>query len=251
MLRLTHLTGFNVPRKLRLRSADFEGTAAYMSRGADLTGIADGKQGLISFWFRIDGGDSNTFTIMQSFGAVFRVSRAALGTFQVEANSAVPALILDISTVAAYTSSATWKHFLSSWDLNTAGARHIYVSDVSDLAVSAFTNATIDYAHATPNWSIGASLTPGNFYNGCLADFFFHTSYLDLSVTANRRKFISDKGRPIDLGPTGALPLGVQPLVYQSVRPGDPVTAFATNRGTGGNFAISGSLMFGSTSPSD
>jgi hypothetical protein len=38
-------------------AADFDGTNDYMSRGAALTGLSSGKSGIVSLWFRIDGGD--------------------------------------------------------------------------------------------------------------------------------------------------------------------------------------------------
>jgi len=68
-----------------------------------------------------------------------------------------------------------------------------------------------------------------------------------LSIEANRRKFIDAIGKPVFLGSDGSLPTGVAPAMFFS---GDS-TAFATNRGTGGPFTLTGSLTNASTSPSD
>jgi hypothetical protein len=124
----------------------------------------------------------------------------------------------------------------------TAGARHIYVDDVSNLAVTTFTDDTIDYDDN--DFIVGAENTAGtNRWNGCLSEVFFHTSYLDITVEANRRKFRTSGGKPASLGADGSTPLGVQPLLYApSGNPG-------TNLGSGGNFTVTGTLDAASTSP--
>ena len=66
---------------------------------------------------------------------------------------------------------------------------------------------------------------------------------MDLSVTANRRKFINASGAPRYLGASGELPLGAAPDIYCKVPTGAAdATGFATNRGTAGNFTITGTL---------
>ena len=70
------------------------------------------------------------------------------------------------------------------------------------------------------------------------------------SVVANRRKYITATVKPVDLGSDGSNP-GSQPIVYLSVRSNDAATVFATNKGTGGNFSITGALALAATSPSD
>lgn len=59
-------------------------------------------------------------------------------------------------------------------------------------------------------------------------------SFVDLSVTANRRRFIDSQMLPVDLGDTGTLPFGYQPAMYMSIRPGGVATDILTNRGVGG-----------------
>jgi hypothetical protein len=62
--------------------------------------------------------------------------------------------------------------------------------------------------------------------------------FLDISVEANRRKFINAAGDPVDLGSDGSTPTSTAPIVYQN---GD-FTNFETNQGTGGNFTVTGAL---------
>lgn len=81
---------------------------------------------------------------------------------------------------------------------------------------------------------------PSGFFSalgGCQADFYFDfpDSFYDLSVTANRRKFISGSGFPVDLGADGDGPTGSPPAVYHSVRAStsDP-SVYLENSGLGG-----------------
>ena len=196
----------------------------------------------MSFWFRIDGGDAARMKLLSaSNGAPIYCERTAGDIFNLGALNSVSTTILDISTAATHITSTTWKHFLASWDLATAGARFIYISDVADLSVTTFTDDTIDY-DATADWLVGARSAADQKFNGVLAEFFFHTTYLDISVVANRRKFISATSTFVDLGANGSTPLGVQPLIYQRVATAAAASTFATNLGSGGDFTITGTL---------
>jgi hypothetical protein len=63
-------------------------------------------------------------------------------------------------------------------------------------------------------------------------------SWVDLSVVANRRKFINADLSPVDLGSTGGNPFGSPPNFYLEASSGVP-TDFAINKGTaGGTFTI-------------
>ena len=226
---------------------DYDGTNDYATRGADLTGMADGKQGTLSVWVRIDGGDGANRLVIGN-GATAAANRFALllttaNVFQVSAGTAAGAGLLDIRS-SAYTAGATWLHVLASWKLDTVGARHIYVTDVSDLAVTTFTDGTIDYTLS--DWGVGALPDASLKWNGCISELFFHPVYIDLSVEANRRKFITAAGKPAFLGANGSTPLGVQPLLYSPT--GDPS---ASQLGSGGLFSLTGALGVASTSPFD
>ena len=228
-------------------ASDYDGTNDYATRGAVLTGSADGKQGTVSIWHRIDGGDGAVRVLLGDATTVGGAT-ARIGLYfntdnklYVDAYNAAGVLIMRLGTVTAYTAGATWRHFIYSWDLTSVGKRHLYVTDVSDIAAPTYTNDTIDYT--TADFSVGALASGGSKANGCISELFFHPTYIDLSVEANRRKFITATGKPAFLGANGSLPLGVQPLLYAP--DGNPVT----NRGSGGNFTLTGSLDAASTTP--
>jgi len=155
---------------------------------------------------------------------------------------------------SAFTAGASWLHVLASWNTNfTVGNKlhHLYVNNVSDKVVSVDSAGAGGTRVDATNWATGARTDGTLKLDGCAAEIYFAIDqFLDFSDAANRAKFILN-GKPVDLGAGGSLPTGTAPIVYFSVRPGDAATAFATNRGTGGNFSITGSLDLASTSPSD
>ncbi|HQS59719.1 MAG: hypothetical protein B7Y56_02975 [Gallionellales bacterium 35-53-114] len=232
-------------------AADFDGTNDYMLRGAGLTGAVDSKTGIFSAWVRLDGGDGASLTILRSTNAInaFLVLRRTDNFFAIGGDNAAGTEILLLKTSNAYTASSTWLHLLASWDLASA-AGHLYINDASDISSPTLTNDTIDYTLA--NWGVGA--VPGGTFlmNGCIAEMYFAPGqYLDFSVESNRRKFITAAGKPAYLGADGSIPTGTAPIMYHHLDNGEVVANFATNRGAGGNFAITGTLDAASTSPTD
>jgi len=80
--------------------------------------------------------------------------------------------------------------------------------------------------------------------DGCLSEIYFDVNrFLDFSVVANRRKFISASGVPVELGTNGQLPTGSVPIVYA------PDGDTSTNLGVGGSFFNSGTFAACSTIP--
>jgi hypothetical protein len=237
-------------------SADFDGTNDRLTRGAGLTGAADSKSGVLSFWARLDGNDGATRQIIAAATTVggstlrFRARfLIATNIFTISGFNAAGTEILTIPSSTAYTAAATWRHFLASWNLAT-GAGHLYVGDVSDLGSATLTDDTIDYTLA--DWGVGDHPGSGNQFSGCLSELYFAPGqYVDLSNVYWRRKFISATGKPVHLGSDGSLATGTAPLVYHHLDDGEAVANFATNRGAGGDFAITGTLETGSSSPSD
>jgi len=120
------------------------------------------------------------------------------------------------------------------------------VDSVSDLAGgSTLTNDTIDYVTATPNWAVGADTDATDKMSGAIAELYFAPNqYLDLSVQANREKFILN-GAPVSLGSDGSLPTGTAPAIYLPNR----AALVGTNAGSGGNFTINGAPKDANSTP--
>ena len=154
---------------------------------------------------------------------------------------------MTVYTGDANAEDGNWRHVLLSWDLTSTSKRHFYVDDVSASPTwNPYVNQAQDWTTGD-RWVVESIGTPA-LEAVELADLWFdEQTYLDFSQAANRRKFISSAKKPVYLGTDGALPVGAAPLVFLS---GD-VSAWHTNKGTGGGFTEYGALTAAATSPSD
>lgn len=224
-------------------SAVFDGTNDYCSRGADLTGIADGKTGLISLWLKMGSGSSDTadYYIMRS-GARLYVMRNSGGRFYISAKNAAGATV-----VAFYSGSASvvkaggWYHLLASWDLGTAGRRHIYINGADNTTQQVFSDDDIDYT--TGNFFVGSDTAGSTLMNGSMCEVYFTTEWLDITDAANRLKFRTAGGCPANLGADGSTPTGTQPLLYLH----NEVPNWESNLGSGGGMTEVGTIVDGAT----
>lgn len=235
-------------------AADFDGTNDWMTRGAALTGAADSKRVSFSFWLAKDnvGTIGRIFSSGTAIGNTrFRFDTTAANLIQIVGKNAANTTILDVSS-SAHSVASAWIHVLGSFDLADTAKRHLYINDVSELTtVTTYTDDTMDFASPT-NASVGAFTTGAGIINGGLAQLAICPGvYIDLSIEANRRKFISAAGKPVDLGSDGSTAFGSAALVLQNLADGGAAADFATNAGTGGNFTITGTLTTYATSPSD
>jgi hypothetical protein len=233
----------------RTRGVTFDGTNDYLTRAA-LSGIVNGDAGTFSVWMRADS-DTDAFTIfaIASAGSIrMNVRRLSSGSgnaifINLNRTTAPIPLAQLVSPTIAVTASDGWVHILASWDIS-ASAFHLYIDDVADLSSNKDRDGDVTYDGGdvyigeTP---VGAT----NILDGDLADLWFNTAYLDLSSSANRRKFISATGKPVHLGSTGERPTGASPILFLR----GPAAGFHTNRGTGGDFSVTGALTDSATNP--
>jgi len=226
---------------------DYDGTNDFALRGSDLTGAVDGKAGTASFWIRLDGGDGSLlFTLGHEQTNGLSIGRQASGDkFFVIAQNVASSVILNQVSTTSYTvaSPGGWIHVIISWDLATPEV-HMFINDVDDAAiVTTLTDDTIDYTLG--EFAIGSNRSGTQLHNGCFSEIWFEDTFIDISVNANRRKFITSGLKAVDLGTDGSTPTGASPLIYAP--DGDP----SDNKGTGGNFVITGTLTACSDSPND
>lgn len=225
---------------------------------AGLTGAADSKSGILSFWVYSESShlaspvcgaqDTEQFQTRIFFDNGTTKYRCRV------VNTTNLDYVAQMNGDSAIGTSA-WHHVLFSWD-GAAAAAHLYLDDVNDLAgTSTTTDVNGDYTLAA--WAIGCRLTPAfsppdQFLTGGLAEVYVALGqYLDFSVEENRRKFRSATGKPVQLGATGSIPTGTAPTIYLHLDEGETANNFAINRGTGGNFTVTGALGTYPTSPSD
>jgi hypothetical protein len=224
----------------------------WMSKGSALTGVSDSKVGTLSFWYKPHAGtDAQTHRLLQADSAqnTILVDRLATsGTMRIILANAAGTTIAQFASTSAFLIANNWRHCLVSWNLATATFQ-MYVNDSADASTaSPLTNDTIAYATHGNTWF---SSVPGLEADADIADLWFDTgvvfaSGLDLSVTANRRKFISAVLAPVNLGTDGSTPGGIIPPIYAA----GPAAGFTTNKGAGGGFTLgAGSVSAASTNP--
>lgn len=227
----------------------FDGTNDYMSRGAGLTGAADGQKGICSFWVNFTGGDGNFQIIFEDNDQLNNIYRDNSNKLTVSMKNGAGIGMFGVTSGTTFNAAAGWKHVLISWDgTGSVGTNNaIYVNDTSDATPSLDGGITIDYTKT--NWGFGHRLTGSLICQMEIADFYLNFGEsLDLSSSSNRRKFITAGLRPVDLGSDGSTPTGTQPIVFfkgSSGVPGD----FATNLGSGGSFSLTGTLTAAGSNP--
>lgn len=231
-------------------AVEFDGTNDYLTRGGTLTGIADSKLWTVSAWFRrnalstaVDQGILDTTAPDQTIE--FEGTGGTDGLLVIDADGGA---VVDVDV--GIINDTNWHHLLYSFDMANAATRKIYIDDVDvtgSATFVAYVDSVIDF-DGSAEYSIGASTGGGGGFDGDIADFWYDAgTFLDLSVEANRRKFISANGMPKYLGADGSLPTGSPPDIFLS---GDTEN-WHTNRGTGGGFTENGALTTAVTQPAD
>lgn len=224
------------------KAVELNGASDYLVTTAGSSGVSDSKMATGSFWFRRNGGIGVSQVIQyHESSSRYVIEIGTDNTIRVYGdNSTGSVQILWLQTTPAVTDQ-NWHHFMYSFDLSdpmgTSCTRcHFYLDDVDTTpAIATYTDDVIDFADV--NVYVGSDTT--DYFNGDIADFWFDTgTYIDLSNVANRRKFISASGSPVDLGSNGEKVTGSAPDIFLS---GD-ATGFATNKGTGGGFTLNGTL---------
>lgn len=235
----------------RFNAVNFDGINDIASRGANLTGISSGKAGTISFWMNMTD-TTDGMRIVRGFGATeyFTILKRASGggsTIAVFGRNSANGIVLLIDSTTVIDNTSGWTHFLASWDL-ASGYGELYVNDVDDqdLSQQILTNDFVDFTDCT-DWVIGGTSGPTPQWKGDVAELWFTTTQIDITVASNRRKFITTNGDPANLGYNGNKPTGTQPLLY--LKGNASVWNAGTNYGSGGNFTMTGAVTNSTKEP--
>lgn len=241
MLINNHLIGFGNATRLN-DAVLFDGSTTALSKATDFTGVTDGKQWTFSLWFYRNSATGGTI-----FGGndepVFNIG----ATGSAEITLYEPGSVsnpLNITFPTSTFATGTWYNIIVSIDLTNASNRHVYVNDsAASVTYASYNNLTCEFSKP---FDIGRNDGPSNYFDGAMFDFWMNfNQYLDLSVTANRRKFISASGSPVGLGPEGQNPNGTAPDVFLSGK----VNNWHINKGTAGGFTENGTLTLAPSRP--
>lgn len=232
---------------LLVDAADFDGTNDWLSC-ASLAGQADSKTGILSYWISPDVSTGDPFSAGPRQGG----AATPIG----ENTQSVMKAFDSTGTVlnGAYTAPAiaAWHHILIAWDVSAAYFK-VFKDGVDVTGASTINNRNLKWGSVT-EWIIGEYIPSdgnGSKIDAGLAEFYFAPGqFLDITVSANLRKFRTSDGKPANLGSTGSSPTGSVPLIYLHLDPGETVSNFAINRSSMGNFTVNGTLSFYDGSPS-
>lgn len=212
----------------------FPGDTTYFER-ADADLIPDGKQGTVSVYVKMLGGDGTDMYIMANNTVTpsFQVARTSLNRFVVIGRNAADTIILSIQSTAALSFVAGLHyHLYASWDLAAATAE-LTINGVDRLdPTQTLTDDLIAYSNGT--WQVGA------FEGADTWDGIIEEPYFDDSAINDVSKFLGPQGEAIGLGSKGTRPTGSRPRILLPHGPGN----FGRNEGLGGNFSAVGATSF-------
>jgi hypothetical protein len=215
-------------------SAVFDGVNTVINLGGDLPDQTNGKQYTFSTWVYVGDYSSNAVhPLALVFGGDVGYPLRLTGsgstrTLQIRMLrffSSIVALQFDSSVNVG---ENTWLHIMCSVDMSNVARRHVYVNDVAYTGTwTTYNNEDLRLQQPNTGWIVGGDREPPTpSAPMSLAEMYFTGSYIDLSIEANRRKFITADGLPARLSSDGSLPTGTTPWLYLSGRG----NAFAKNR---------------------
>jgi len=230
-----------------VNAVQFDGTNDFLTRGADFTGLANGSFGTFSGWFKFNAGsDGIEMAVFGNNVASLFIEKAVDNKWRVIGSNPGFTPSLDLTSSATTTVSSGWSHLLTSWNLTT-GVGQLYINDVDALGSNTVSSGTTVGYNLGTDWDF-ASLGGSFKLAADVSEIWFSsTDFIDLTIIANRRKFIGSDFKPVGLGANGETPTGVSPIMYLAGNN----TTFATNKGTGGGMTTTGALTAATTSPSD
>ncbi len=142
-----------------------------------------------------------------------------------------------------------WHFVQMSWNLG-AGTKSIAIDDVAKTVVfepepfsgSIWLGGLQDDSGAIPSTPAQIAVIVGE---GAHYDWWLSTEYIDFSVEANRRRFITSEKKAVGLGADGAngSPTARAPEFF--FKPGTDLTGFTANKGTGGTIQWTSAAALG------
>jgi hypothetical protein len=236
----------------------FDGTNTYMAN-TSVSGIADSKKGLVSFWVKMLGGattDRYVFTMTTSTAVKLWCYIDAASVLNIVARNSSSVNVFSLKNITAGTPFASpptgWIHVGIWWDVGLATpTAKIFLNGVLNTASGAAPiDSPVNYATTTCRIGANQATTPGLKFFGSMSELYINLhDTLDLSVAANMQKFRSSSGNPVPLGPTGLLPIpaGAPPEFY--LGDNNTFADWGTNNGSKGNFTTPAGALTSVTGP--
>lgn len=224
-------------------AVNFDGST-YLLRGDDLTGVSDSKTITGSFWLKIDSTANRP--ILQTLNNNF-ILRTISGIVTLTINNPAGTRVVGVY-LATDLVTDEWNHIMFSIDTSDTASMRRYVNGVEFTGSIFAPNPFIDdvFDLTSGEYAVGSNPTAISVLEGDIADFWIDfDTFIDLSVQANREKFLNTSGNPVFLGNNGNIPTGSAPDIFLS---GD-TDNWHTNKASGGGFTENGALTTSLTNP--
>jgi hypothetical protein len=211
---------------VQAEAIDFDGTNDNLSRASDLVGNVDGKTFTFSAWVWLDTTGSCQILTAGFVPISFFVSANIFSIYLDSTSGGTRSITMD--TNAAQIPVGTFVHILYSANVSNPSLRSLYINDalVSGVTYTDYNDLNINWTQTA--WGVGGAT---QLWDGRLSNVFLDYTYRDMSITANRRLFVT-----ADLKPAAGQ-AALNPILYLPMS--DP-TAPGLNTGTGGNFTLTG-----------
>lgn len=214
----------------------------------------DGTDYLISFWVKRASGDTETIYNHNTPPGISAVDITVLsggGIQVVFKNVGGGTVRLQYISNLGIANDGNWHHVLMS---GSSPAIAMYVDDAEDTMGTTLQSTVGAVEFSATDARLGAQNDlGGQSWTGCMSEVYMNFGEkLDLSVTANRRKFISADGKPVDLASTGTRPTGGQPTHYfHSATQDIGGPGYHTNSGSAPDFSEDDGITACADSPSN
>lgn len=219
--------------------ADFDGVTGYLSRNGAAAELSNSKKFSCSFFVTLDSSNDER--------ALFQTADASSASiFGLIRTSSNRILLASGSTLTATTTGSvlpSGSFFVQICvDLSDTSKRFVYIDGLQVLTTwTTYENLEIQFASAVKSAIAARANDFTSKLDGKLSEFYFTTDYIDFSQEANRLKFRDAFGNPVALLPqieAGEIP---NPAIYMRFDPAN----FGKNHGTGGDFAVNGTITDG------
>lgn len=211
--------------------------------------VLNGRKGILFLSFKWDGAAGE---VIFDVGGI-KITRASdfIGDFRIRLNiRMVGGPEADITQTSSTYDPGEWGVLLVAWDMDEADTSktvRVYINDSDEnrTIIALTTSLDVNY-RTTPN-AIGVdrAVTTGEFFEGCIEKAYLNTTtWFDISVEANRRKFYNADLTPVDIGDDGSTPTGGVPTIFFSA-------GMTENLGDGGEFTLLGTVADCSNDPTD
>jgi len=228
------------PNQYNAPASTFDGSADYL----DISGLSFNSKTFTTSFTAKPNSALGTLTVFRANSSGNEAVKAELVSgefrYRVRNGSGVVA-----SADTPVTSQNKYVNVSISFDVSDSNKRHVFIDGVDLTSSTTWSFYTDALSYTVDTMAIGANTNGAGAFNADIGDFWFDTTYIDLS--ADNPFYDSETGKPKDLGADGSNPTGSAPLIYLPLRADDA----GSNKGTGGDFTVNSGPFVGARGPSE